>query len=163
MSIPITKSCATRTGRNLNLFLELTRAVYGPENHRPETTGSTSENSCCIRGLLDRSNNNQLSIKINPQGKRLALRLNAGSKFLSQENNLGDFVYSKRIDGKRPQEIVITRRDFEHQEGKTLEWAKIATFEVTLIDRETNQKVILTSKPGQEFIESINLTKTEPN
>ena len=112
---------------------------------------------------LDRSNNNQLSIKINPQGKRLALRLNAGSKFLSQENNLGDFVYSKRIDGERPQEIVITRRDFKHQEGKTLEWAKIATFEVTLIDRETNQKVILTSKPGQEFIESINLTKTEPN
>ncbi len=112
---------------------------------------------------LDRSNNNQLSIKINPQGKRLALRLNASSKFLSQENNLGDFVYSKRIDGKRPQEIVITRRDFKHQEGKTLEWAKIATFEVTLIDRETNQKVILTSKPGQEFIESINLTKTEPN
>lgn len=112
---------------------------------------------------LDRSNNNQLSIKINPQGKRLALRLNAGSKFLSQENNLGDFVYSKRIDGKRTQEIVITRRDFKHQEGKTLEWAKIATFEVTLIDRETNQKVILTSKPGQEFIESINLTKTEPN
>lgn len=112
---------------------------------------------------LNRSNDNQLSIKINPRGKHLVLRLNAESKFLSQENNLGSFVYTKGIEGEQSQEIAITRRDFKHQEGKILEWAKIATFEVTLIDRETNQKLILTSKPGQDFIESINLTKTEPN
>lgn len=112
---------------------------------------------------LDHSNQNQLSITINPQGKRLALRLNAGSKFLSQENNLGDFVYATGIEGKQPQEIVITRRDFKNPEGKTLEWAKIATFEVTLIDRDTNQKIMLTAKPDQRFIESIYLTKIEPN
>ena len=108
---------------------------------------------------LDRSDGNQLSIKINPAGKRLSLRLNAGSKFLSQENNLGDFVYVKNIESGQPRQIVISRNDFKNPEGKTLEWAKVATFEVTLIDRDTNQKVMLTSKAGQKYLESIKLEK----
>jgi hypothetical protein len=154
---------------NLNQLSQLpkTRLVF--EDFKQGTEDWSSRDQRSIKTYkfqatdLDRSNDNQLSIKINPLGKRLALRLNAGSKFLSQENNLGEFVYTKEIESEQPQEIVITRRDFKNQEGKTLEWAKIATFEVTLIDRETNQKVMLTSKPGQRFIESINLTRSKPN
>ena len=108
---------------------------------------------------LDRSDHNQLSIKINPAGKRLSLRLNVGSKFLSQENNLGDFVYVKNIEPGQPRQIVISRNEFKNSDGKTLEWAKVATFEITLIDRDTNQKVMLTSKAGQKHIESIQLKK----
>ncbi|HBV63888.1 MAG TPA: hypothetical protein DEF45_12790 [Rhodopirellula sp.] len=106
---------------------------------------------------LDRSDRNQLSIKINPAGKRLSLRLNAGSKFLSQENNLGDFVYVKSIEPGQPQQIVISRNEFKNPDGKTLEWSKVATFEITLIDRDTNQKVMLTSEAGQKHIEFIKL------
>lgn len=112
---------------------------------------------------LDRSEGNHLLININPQGKRLLLRLNAGSKFLSQESNLGDFVYSTNLESDQPQEIVIARSEFKSPEGKTLEWDKIATFEVTLIDRDTRQKIILTSKSGQKFIQSIHLKKTGNN
>lgn len=108
---------------------------------------------------LDRSNDNQLSIKINPHGKRLLLRLNAESKFLSQENNLGNFVYTKQLEDEQPQTIVIHRDDFKNEDGKTLEWAKVASFEVTLIDRDTRQRVILTSNQGSKYIELINLTK----
>ncbi len=110
---------------------------------------------------LDRSDSNQLSIRLNPRGKRLALRLNAGSKFLSQENNLGDFSYVINLLSNEPQEILVNRHDFKSTEGKTLEWSKVATFEVTLVDRDTNEKVMLTSKAGQGFIESIKLKKID--
>ena len=108
---------------------------------------------------LDRSNRMRLAIRIDPAGKRLSLRLNAGSKFLSQENNLGDFVYVKNIEPGPPGEITISRNEFRNSDNKTLEWSKIATFEVTLIDRDTNQKIMLTSKAGQKHIESIKLKK----
>ena len=147
--------------------LPKTRAVFEDFKHGTRDWSSRDQRSIKTYKFqtpdLDRSNNKQLSIKINPRGKRLALRLNAGSKFLSQENNLGDFVYTKGIEGGQRKEIVISRHDFKNEQGKTLEWAKIATFEVTLIDRDTNQKVILASNPDQQFIESINLEKIEDN
>jgi dienelactone hydrolase len=111
---------------------------------------------------LARPNSNHLSFHINPQGKRLALRLNAGSKFLNQQDNLGDFSYTTTIDGNQPQEFEISREDFKSTSGKTLEWSKIATFEITLIDRDSNQKIDLTSKAGQALIESIQLKPNTP-
>ncbi len=108
--------------------------------------------------FLDRSNDKQLALTIDPQGRRLALRLNADSKFLSRENNLGSFTVARRIQGDAPQVLRISREDFKGPEGKTLEWSKIATFDVTLIDETTRTKLELTSPEGLKFLKRIELT-----
>ena len=107
---------------------------------------------------LDRSNDKQLEFQVNPSGKRLSLRINASSKFLSQENNLGDFVFVKNIEGNQTQKITISRKDFKNVDGKTLEWSKLSTFGITLIDRDNGQKIMLTTRAGQKFIQSIRLS-----
>ena len=112
---------------------------------------------------LDRSNRHRLSFRLNPHGKRLSLRLSVGSQFLSQENNLGNFSFVKNIEGNQPQQILIGRDEFKNTDGKMLEWSKIATFEVTLFDRDSNQKIDLTSKAGQALIESIKLENSKAN
>ena len=108
---------------------------------------------------LDRSNNKKLSLTIDPQGKRLSLRLSVGSRFLSRLDNLGDFSFAKSVRGHGVQEVVIRREDFKSPDGKTLEWAKIETFEVTLLDEETKAKLNLTSKEGLAFIQAIRLVE----
>ena len=106
---------------------------------------------------LDRSNNKKLSLTIDPQGKRLSLRLNVGSGFLNRKDNLGKFSYAKRISGHGPQQIVIGRNDFKSADGKTLEWSKIATFEVTIVDEEPRGKLALTSQEGHAILQLIKL------
>lgn len=106
---------------------------------------------------LDRSNNKQLALTIDPQGKRLALRLSAGSKFLSRENNLGDFSIVKRVQGQGPQVIRVNRNEFKGGKDKKLEWSKIATFDVALVDEATKAKLELASTEGRKFLQRIEL------
>jgi dienelactone hydrolase len=106
---------------------------------------------------LDRSNDKMLSLTIDPQGQRLTLRLNAGSKFLSRQDNLGDFSYVKSISGEGPQEVLIRRKDFTNADKRSLEWSKIATFEVTIIDQAIKAKLDLTSQQGHTVLQAIRL------
>lgn len=106
---------------------------------------------------LDRSNTKKLSLTIDPQGQKLTLRLNAKSSFLSRPDNIGEFSYSKNINGDETQEIVVDRADFKGEDGRTLEWSKIATFEVTMTDRDSQQKLDLTSASGHNVLQEIKL------
>jgi predicted esterase len=106
---------------------------------------------------LNRSNSKKLSLTIHPQGKRLSLRLNAGSRFLSREDNLGNFSYVKRVEGQGSREVVISRDEFKSADGKTLEWSKIATFEITIVNEETRDKLDLTSQEGHAVLQLIKM------
>ncbi|MEZ6126619.1 MAG: dienelactone hydrolase family protein [Planctomycetaceae bacterium] len=111
---------------------------------------------------LDRSNNKKLSLTIDPQGRKLALRLNVDSKFLSQPDNLGDFTYAARIQGNGPQQVIISREDFQNSDGnkanhRILEWSKVATFEITITDETTKTRLQLTSIPESRVIRRIEL------
>ena len=106
---------------------------------------------------LDRSNNKKLSLTIDPQVKRLSLRLTVESRFLSRTDNLGNFSFAKSIRGRGPQEVVIASDEFKSADGKTLEWSKIATFEVAMVDEESKEKLDLTSKEGHAVLQLIKL------
>jgi predicted esterase len=106
---------------------------------------------------LDRADHKKLSLTIDPQGRRLALRVNASSKFLSRENNLGDFSYARQIQGEGVQEVLINLNDFKGPENKSLQWSKIATMEIILIDLKTNDKIDLTSSKGHAILQAIRL------
>lgn len=106
---------------------------------------------------LDRGHDRKLAFMIDPHGKRLVLRLRAESKFLAPTDNQGSFTLTKQVSGKGPQEVVIAREDFEGPDGKTLEWAKIGTLQVTLVDVQGKTTLELATASGQEYLRSIRL------
>lgn len=106
---------------------------------------------------LEHTNDKKLSLTIDPQGKRLALRLGVKSGFLNRPDNLGDFSFAKKISGEGPQELLVHREDFKSADNKSLEWSKIATFEVTIIDLESKAKLDLTSSKGHSVLQAIKL------
>jgi len=106
---------------------------------------------------LDRKKTKKLVIIINPRGKKLNVRLRTDSGFLSRLNNIGSFSAGKTVDGQGPQTIILGREDFKGPEGKELEWSKIATFEITVIDAATNQKIALMTDNGEKVLQLIEL------
>ena len=138
-----------------------TRSVF--EDFRNGTQDWSSRDQRTIKTYkfqspdLDSSNDQRLALLMNPQGRQLTLRLKASSKFLHRPDNIGDFTFAKRVDGQRPQEIFVNREDFQGEGDRILEWSKIATFEVTLIDLSTQSKLDLTSPQGQAILKSIRL------
>jgi dienelactone hydrolase len=106
---------------------------------------------------LDRSNDQQLALTIDPKGKKLFLRLTTSSTFLSRENNIGNFSLTKPIEGDGARKILIDRTDFKGDQGKTLEWSKIATFDVTLVDQDTKAKLELGTPAGHRVLQRIEL------
>jgi len=100
-----------------------------------------------------------LAFTIDPQGRPHTLRLRTGSGFLSREKNQGDFIYSTRVTGKGPQQILIQKSDFkqEKDKNKKLEWSSIATFSVTLVDLESKKTVRLAEPAAQRILQKIEL------
>ena len=70
---------------------------------------------------------------------------------------VGDFSFAKSISGNGPQELLIRREDFKSANHKTLEWSKIVTIEVTMIDLESKEKLELTSPKGRAVLQVIKL------
>ena len=94
---------------------------------------------------------------LDPQGRRLSVRLKASSRFLSRENNRGNFFFMKVVEGSGPRVLKVSLDEFESDEGKALEWSKIAVFEVSIVDEGTNAKIDLTSRAGWQILSRIEL------
>ena len=73
------------------------------------------------------------------------------------DRNLGDFSFAKNMSGDGPQELLVRREDFKSTDNRTLEWSKIATFEVTMIDLESKAKLDLASPKGHTVLQAIKL------
>ena len=78
---------------------------------------------------------------------------------MSRPDNIGSFSAGKIVEGQGPQEIVLRREDFNGPDGKELEWSKIATFEITVLDTANNQKLELATGSGTKTIQSIMLVE----
>lgn len=107
---------------------------------------------------LNRDNRRRLIFTVDPHGKTLVLRLRAESKFLAPGDNQGSFDLTKQVKGDGPQEVVVERGDFQGPDGKTLEWAKVGTLQVTLVDVKGRTTLELASKAGQKYLQGIRLT-----
>jgi hypothetical protein len=61
------------------------------------------------------------------------------------------------VSGKGPQQILIDRKEIKGDPGKVLEWAKISTFSVTLVDNEKKQVVRLSEPTSRAILKKIEL------
>ena len=106
---------------------------------------------------LDFSNDKKLSLRIDPGGRKLSLRLRVDSRFLSEGLNLGSFSLPRSIEGNGPQDVVIDRHDFKSKDDKELQWSKITRFYLSIVDEASKTKIDLTSKEGLDMLKSITL------
>jgi dienelactone hydrolase len=107
--------------------------------------------------MINRSNHKVLAFTIDPQGRDHTLRLRLGSSFLSRENNIGTFTYNTKVTGKGPQQVLIKRKDFKSEKDVELEWAKIATLNITLVDLKQRKAVRLTDPKTHSILKRIEL------
>ena len=148
---------------NLQVLAKLpkTRVVFEDFSHGTRDWSSRDQRSIKTYKFqshdLDRSNSKKLALTIDPNGKRLSLRLNVGSGFLSRQDNLGNFSYVKSIEGLGDQQIVISRDEFKSADGKKLEWSKIATLEITIIDEATKARMKLVTEDGNGVLKLIEM------
>jgi hypothetical protein len=63
----------------------------------------------------------------------------------------------RNVEGQGNQEVIVGREDFKSADGKKLEWSKVATFEITIVDRASRAKLDLTTKDGHAVLRSIQL------
>ena len=95
----------------------------------------------------------------NKEGQDILMGLGIDSKFNGHGKDLGNFNYGTKISGKGPQTIVLEAKDFKSKENKALEWSKISTFNVTLTDAETKQRIKLATPEGSQILKRIELVK----
>jgi len=104
---------------------------------------------------FDSSNDKKLSLRIDPKGKKLSLRLRADSRFLGEGLDMGSFSFSRSIEGTGPKDVVIDRHDFKSKDDKALKWPRITRFYLSIVDEASKGRIDLTSKEGREMLKSI--------
>ena len=108
--------------------------------------------------LTKYSENKNLCLLIDPKGQKISVTIRLESKFLSRENNIGDFSYTQKVQGDGPKEIVIPKEAFKSSSDRKIEWSKIATMEVSMMNMENKQRISLTSSGEDGYLKSIKFT-----
>ena len=102
--------------------------------------------------------NKSLCLLIDPQGQKISVTIRLESKFLSRENNIGDFSYTQNVQGDGPLEIIVPKEAFKTISDRKIEWSKIATMEISMMNMENKQRIILTSSGEDGYLKSIKFT-----
>ena len=104
------------------------------------------------------SENKSLCLLVDPKDKDLVVTIRLESKFLSRENNIGDFSYSQKIRGQGPLEIIVPKEAFKTISDRKLEWSKISTFQISMVEEKTKKRINLTSSGENGYLKSIKFT-----
>ena len=104
------------------------------------------------------SENKSLCLLIDPKDKNLVVTIRLESKFLSRENNIGDFSYTQKVQGEGPKEMVVHKEAFKSSSNRKIEWSKIATMEISMMNMEKKQRISLTSSGEDGYLKSIKFT-----
>ena len=95
---------------------------------------------------------------IDPKDKDLVVTIRLESKFLSRENNIGNFSYTQKVQGNYPKEMVVPKEAFKSSINRKIEWSKIATMEISMMNMENKQRVNLISSGEDGYLKSIKFT-----
>ena len=114
---------------------------------------------------LDTTPGNKLAISLDlKQGQEHLIGLEIDSKYIGPGKDIGKFHYERKVSGDGPQTILLEAGDFNKEptnsNDQPLEWSKISTFTITLIDDKTKQKIKLASPGGAEILKRIELVKS---
>ena len=104
------------------------------------------------------SENKSLCLLIDPKDKDLVVTIRLESKFLSRENNIGNFSYTQKVQGNYPKEMVVPKEAFKSSIDRKIEWSKIATMEISMMNMENKQRVNLISSGEDGYLKSIKFT-----
>ena len=95
---------------------------------------------------------------IDQKDKDLVVTIRLESKFLSRENNIGNFLYTQKVQGEGLKEIIVPKEAFKTSSDRKIEWSKIATMEISMMNMENKQRINLTSSGEDGYLKSIKFT-----
>ena len=104
------------------------------------------------------SENKSLCLLIDPKDKDLVVTIRLESKFLSRENNIGNFSHTQKVQGEGLKEIIVPKEAFKTSSDRKIEWSKIATMEISMMNMENKQRINLTSSGEDGYLKSIKFT-----
>ena len=62
------------------------------------------------------------------------------------------------MQGNVPKEMVVSKEAFKSSSDRKIEWSKIATMEISMMNMENNQRINLTSSGEDGYLKSIKFT-----
>jgi len=92
---------------------------------------------------LDLSNELDLTLGIDPQGKELMVSLKTNSSFVSKGEGMGKFQANRKVDGKGERKVIFKRKDFTDKKEGQIAWSKIGNFSISIIDLKTKRPINL--------------------
>lgn len=104
------------------------------------------------------SEDKSLCLLIDQKDKDLVVTIRLESKFLSRENNIGNFSYTQKVQGEGLKEIIVPKEAFKTSSDRKIEWSKIATMEISMMNMENKQRINLTSSGEDGYLKSIKFT-----
>ena len=149
---------------NLGKLKSISKETYVFEDFKNGTRDWSSRDNFSIKTyklqnpLAKFSENKSLCLLVDPKDKDLVVTIRLESKFLSRENNIGDFSYSQKVRGQGPLEIIVPKEAFKTISDRKLEWSKIATFQISMIEEKTKKRIDLTSSGEDGYLKSIKFT-----
>jgi len=92
---------------------------------------------------LDLSNELDLTLGIDPQGKELMVSLKTSSSFVSKGEGMGKFQANRKVDGKGERKVIFKRKDFTDKKEGQIAWSKIGNFSIAIIDLKAKHPINL--------------------
>ena len=92
---------------------------------------------------LDLSNELDLTLGIDPQGKELMVSLKTSSSFVSKGEGMGKFQANRKVDGKGERKVIFKRKDFTNKKEGQIAWSKIGNFSIAIIDLKAKRPINL--------------------
>lgn len=119
---------------------------------------------------VDRSNDKQLLLRVDPNGRKLSVRLSTVSRHLDSDLNQGNFYLVRSVEGHGAQDLRIDRQDFKvSKKGKAetgaqvLDWSLISCFDLSIVDLSTQEKIDLSAPEGLSMLKMLALVDAEPS
>ncbi len=114
---------------------------------------------------LDTTPGNELAIALDlKQGQQLLIGLELDGRYNDPDKELGKFRHERNVSGNGPQTILLEAGDFQKKgpnssDDNPLEWSRIVTFTITLVDAKTQQEIRLASPEGPGVLKRIELVR----
>ena len=109
---------------------------------------------------IDLSNELDLALGIDPQGKELMIHMKTNSSFVSKGAGMGNFQATRKIDGTGERKVVFKRKDFTDKKEGQISWSKIGNFSISIIDLKEKRPINLADmEPARhlKYIEMISI------
>jgi len=105
--------------------------------------------------FLNFSPASKMKLFVDHASKRMSIRIKVSGKFLDRKLSQGDYQAVKLIESDSGNVVTLGPADFKGDSSVRMDWTKVATLEITLIDLEARDAVRLYPPNDSHYLKRI--------